>query len=406
MGKRLQVHVTNSELGQFRSCRQRWHFKYEELLRPKVKPKPLTVGTTIHAGIAAMYRRIYTAQQARQAVSVDELCAVAHAAQKDKLQQSLVAYVDLLTDDTPQEEVDAIIQLSEEMEQESEDTVRRFVERFGDEDQRRYRIVAFERAFRVPLLDQNGTRRSLLWYEGVWDLLVYDEEVMDLVLGEHKTTSSDAQEYEHHLDLDPQTTGYIYAANQALEWDESLRQVARNLRGDGSMPNCNRVFYNVIRKKGPREPNWNKPDKHGNQKVSAAAVDTIRDIYEAALQRQESQGPGYVRSEKQAARLESLYGPTRYVARHETWHSPEMIERWREETHEDAKLVRDARAGRLPLSRNATICTGPWNRPCAFRSICILDSPERRQEFVKIDDRHAEVAEAIEEAEAEAGIRS
>lgn len=399
--RRVRLAVTNSEMAEFRTCRQRWWFKYEELLRPKLKPKPLTVGTTIHEGVAAMYRRIQQAQLQGVKVSLDELVSVAHEAQKLKLQTLLTAYVDLLTDDTPQYKVDEITSLAESMEEEAASTVQRFVETFGLADQERYQVLLLEHPFHVPLLDANGTRRSGLDYEGVFDLVLFDGDVGDVVLGEHKTTSSDAMEYENHLDLDTQTTAYIYALNVLIRTNPEVRAMIAKYTGDDE-PICNRVLYNVIRKKGPREPGWNKPDKHGGRMVSSAAVDTTRERFEVALQEQEAQGPKYARTEKQMERLLSCHHGSRYVARHEHWHSAAVIERWRNEFHEDAKLVRDARAGRLPLSRNPSVCTGAWNRPCPMRPICIEDTPEgRRHGYIVGDHRHAEVAEAMEEAAAE-----
>lgn len=403
-GRRMRLAVTNSEMAEFRTCRQRWWFKYEERLRPKIKPKPLTVGTTIHEGVAAMYRRIQAAQASGATVSLDELVSVAHDAQRQKLQTLLTAYVDLFTDDTPQDKIDELTALAESMESEAASTVQRFVENFGMGDQARYRVVLFESPFHVPLLDANGTRRSGLDYEGVFDLVLFDEEVGDLVLGEHKTTSSDAMEYENHLDLDTQTTAYLYALNVLIRTDSSVRAlVTKFTKGDDS-PICNRVLYNVIRKKGPRAPAWNKPDKHGGRMVSSAAVDTTRDRYELALQEQERQGPSYARTDKQIERMLSCHHGSRYVARHEHWHSDAVIERWRNEFHEDAKLVRAARAGRLPLSRNPSVCTGAWNRPCPMRPICIEDTPEGRAHgYIVGDHRHAEVVEAMEDSAAEGG---
>lgn len=399
--KRVRVEVTNSELGSFRSCRKKWWFQYEEKLRPKVKPRALAVGSIVHAGVAAMYRAIYENQLKHPLgkappLVTDQLSELALKAMQDKLSDFLVVLYDLISDETHQDRIDEMVAESKLMEQQAESCVVRFCERFAAEDQERFAIIAVELPFGVPLLDRNGTRRSLLTYGGVMDALMYDLEVKDLVLGEHKTTSQDAMELERRLDLDPQTTGYIYAANQLLE-QRALKHP--HIAMLPSQVTCNRVMYNVVRKKGPSQPKLNKPDKHGGQMVSTAAVDTLADYYENALVAQEAQGPKYKRTEKQVARLLKCYEPSRYVARHEAWHSEQMIEVWRDETHEDAKLVRDARSGRLPLSRNVAICNGPWNPPCRFRSICVQDSPERRAEYIVSDARHAEVAEALEESE-------
>jgi hypothetical protein len=402
--KRARVEVTNSELGSFRSCRKRWWFQYEEKLRPKVKPRALAVGSIVHSGLAAMYKRIFENQVNSEfgkatPIDSDELCERSLKAMQDKLSDFLVVLYDLIADETHQDKIDAMVEESKLMEQQAESCVVRFVERFAEEDQRRFAIVGVELPFSVPLLDQNGTRRSLLTYGGVMDALMFDYDVRDLVLGEHKTTSQDAMALEQRLDLDPQTTGYIYSAEQLLVNNKLKHPHVALLPKDVA---CNRIMYNVVRKKGPSKPKMNKPDKYGGRMVSSAPVDTLREYYENALIAQEGQGPKYKRTEKQITRLESCYDSSRYVARHEAWHSTDMIETWRDETHEDAKLVRDAKAGRLPLSRNVAVCDGPWNPPCRYRSICVQDSPERRAEFLVSDERHAEVAEALEESELDA----
>lgn len=394
-----RLRVTNSEVSVFRSCRQRWFFAYHELLRPEKVARPLAVGGCVHDGLSNAYRRIQEWQEGgRGAPSYDELESGAVQAMRGRMQHYLRGLWDSMQSAPDTAAVDRIIAESEAAEREAESSVVRFIERFAEEDMEQYRVLAVELPFHVALRDDRGTRRPMLTYSGVVDLLLWDDELQDVVLGEHKTTRSDATDAERRLDLDPQTTGYVYAVR------ELLRGGRLNALNWGKRPSLKdapvgRVAYNVVRKKGPAEPKVNKDGT-----VSVAQVDTTRERYAAAIAKQ--QEPSWAAKnperweklqEKQQLLMESLSTKERYVHRHEAFHGSDTIDRWRGEMLADGKLLRQSLKGRFPITRNTDKCNMPWSPPCPYRSICIEDAPEKRRGFRVASDPHVEVVEAEQE---------
>lgn len=382
------VTITNSELSDFRTCRQRHWFKHVELLRPKTRARPLAVGDCVHAGLAAMYRHIGAAQRAAGAlvhIDVDELVLVALAGMEDRFDTYRDRWMVQL-EATP-DAAERVFEDARKTKTEAEGAVERFVRKLAAYDAEQYWVIAVERPFEVPLLNAAGHRRPRTVNAGVQDMLLYDPEYHTLVLGEHKTTSGSAHDAERRLDMDPQTSGYLYVARLLAEAGELYQPP-----GAPTMQTVTtgRIFYNVVRKRGPAQPELTQKGM-----VSAALIDTTREVYEAALVEQESRG--IPRTDKQVERLVSLSTYERYVRRHETFTSKAQVERWREETVTDANLIRQARAGKLMPTRNAEACNPPWAPACPFRSICIEDSPEVRAAEFEVAQRHNEVKEAIAE---------
>ena len=86
--------------------------------------------------------------------------------------------------------------------------------------------------------------------------------------------------------------------------------------------------------------------------------------------------------------------------RHEAYHSEGMRDRWREELIGEGQLLRAAIRGKLPITRNPSICNMPWSMPCPYRRICIDQTPEAHEhDFRKVSDPHIEVVEAANEQE-------
>lgn len=395
--KKRRLTITHSELNAFRTCRRRWWFRYEQGLRPKRKARALAVGSCVHEGVAEMYRVIKVLQgnySTTNMARADQLANAAHTAMHRKLREYTAELVEAMKHATYPEDIEKLIEESEAMTREAESSVMRFVEAFGEEDARRYVVVAVEHPFEVVLRDARGLDLSRITSAGVKDLVLYDPEVKDYVLGEHKTTKGDAMNADLRLDLDPQTMGYVYALR------EQLRHGGFPDIGTIAEPRVGRVFYNVVRKGGPKPPKINKDGT-----VSVAKCETTRAIYEEALLAQPE--PSWAKKNpqrwndlrvKQRQFAESLPDETRYVARHEKFHTPRTIEEWRNETHADARVVRWTTHKRdpLPLTRNTNACNLPWQPRCAYRDICIDDSEERREMFDVADSRHTEVVEALE----------
>jgi len=418
MRRGSRVEITNSERMTFQACRQLWSFMYRELLRPKRSARPLGVGGAVHAGCATMYQHIRAAQLASAeatgdfsvALSADELATVALGGVKKKVSDHLRALYELMEQSQGGTDLEELVEESRIVEKEVSSSVERFSRTFGCIDAERYMVLAVEMPFRQPLLDDRGKATPRAQDNGVMDLVVYDPAVMDFVLCEHKTSGLDARKAETKLDMDPQTSGYVWVLRQMVRagWPHhsTRHRVPDSLKEKMPMPSVagtGRVFYNVVRKSGPKQPEWNKDGT-----LSAAAVDTTRSAYEAALDVQESVGGPRedgkpqvpkLRTEKQVARLETLpANGDRWVKRHETWHSLSEQERWRSEVVVEAGQIRRAIKGTLPIIRSPGHCNMPWSMPCTMRGLCREDSPELRElGFKVVGDPHVEVVESEQE---------
>lgn len=403
---RNKLVVTNSEQSAYQNCRQLWAFQYREGLRPKRTRPAFAVGGAVHAGLAAMYRGIAREQRGGRLPFVssdllEQLRSAAFAAMDEKLMRftrELYERADSSADPNAFDEAIAEAQVAE---MEARSSVDRYITAYAD-DATKYVVVASEQPFMVPLRAANGHATPRASRAGVMDLVLYDPDNRDLVLTEFKTTAGDARKAEEKLDMDPQTTGYVWALRDLVQH----RGSAGWLR-DYESATTGRVFYVVIKKSGPKQPKWNKDGM-----LSAAQCDTTRAVYAAALQEQEQlgglredgkRGKPAPPTEKQLDLLNAL--PTsdaKWIARHETWHSADVLERWRAEAVAEATQIRASLRGSLPITRNAGHCNHPWSLPCVFRGICKQDSPELRElDYRVVTEPHMEVVEA--EAELEVG---
>jgi len=395
-----RVTVTNSELQTFRSCRQLWDFTYRHLLHPKRSARPLAVGSAIHGGLAGMYRFIYECQKLGINASTDEVVNAAHRGMNNKLAEHLQGLYEKMEADPRGLNIDELVDESRATEAEVEGTVLRYVEAFAS-DMQNYRVLAVEQAFAVPMLADDGRATPRLMYRGVFDLVLFDPNIGDVILCEHKSTAGDARLVESKIDMDPQTTGYIWTLSRrgfAAKWKGAAPELYEHLDAP-----VGRVFYNVLRKSGPKQPKWTKDGT-----LSAAACDTTRDVYEAALRIQEERGGPREdgkpvgpkpRSEKQIEVLNAMSNDTgKWMKRHEVWHSQEEQQRWRREVVVEGGQIRRAIAGKLPVIRNPGHCNMPWSMPCAFRGICRHDTPAGRElDFRTVPNPHMEVIESEEE---------
>jgi hypothetical protein len=392
---RKKLRITNSELSSFRSCRQRWWFAYHELLRPRATPRPLSTGDCIHAGLAAAYRLALSRQETGGTASSDEYVASAMSGLDLKLKGYMLEAYELVGQATTADEVDRVIEESTAISTDARSSVSRFVQRFVAEDARQYSMVAVECPFTVRLRDAGGRARPRIAFSGVMDLVVYDPVVGDYVLVEHKSTAGDATAAESKLDMDPQTTGYVYALR------EMIASAGFSGRLTPQSAPVGRVLYNVVRKSPPSTPKVNLDGT-----VSVAAIDTTRDAYQAALDAQ-GEPEWYAKNptkqaerwrelqEKQRMRLEGLpQSESRWLCRHETYHGAASVERWRREALAEAGLIRAGLRGDLAVTRNPSQCNMPWSPRCPYRSVCIEDGPEMRRELRVVSDPHAEVVEA------------
>jgi hypothetical protein len=258
-----------------------------------------------------------------------------------------------------------------------------------------------------PKLDDHVWWDRVISLQRDEDAVLYDIEVpgphtfvADGLLT-HNTSAADARKAETRLDMDPQTTGYVWSLQQMVRRVGADRPTWLN--GVTADATVGRVFYNVLRKTGPREPKWTKDGT-----LSAAACDTTRAVYEAALRVQETEGgpredgkprTPKLRSDKHVELLNALPEDAgKWLKRHETWHSKEEQERWRREVVAEGGQLRKAIAGKLPVIRNPGHCNMPWSLPCAYRAICRHDSAAVREaDFKVVRDPHVEIVESEEE---------
>lgn len=389
--------VTNTELGTFRDCPQLHHLVYREGLRPKIRARALALGGIVHDGMAAGLRAGWSPMNVGLSIAarVDTQVMAAHAEVRRALAR-WHAELELSQDDPDIEQVnqDVLDRLDAEA-RETTDLVLFMTEhhfRAVASDLNELRLVDVEAPFNVPVRDSIGRARKLR-FAGVRDALYYDPAYNQLVLDEHKTCGGDPRQLEKRVEMDPQTTGYIWAVREHLA-EGKLKFFGT----DELVPKdagIGRIRYNGLRKSAPRVPPVNKTDN----RVSVAQIDTTPDVYADALAEQVARGLPV--TEKQELLLASLRakGDT-YFARVEYYRTPMELERWRWETFTDASRIREAERDETRRTRNTGHCNMAWSLPCRYRGICLdPHAPELRAEFRVTADRHTEVVDAINAAE-------
>lgn len=382
---------TNSELQTFRDCAQKHDFAYRQRLRPLVEGKALAVGSIFHDGMRDGIRAgwapgwkstpnpVRLENQITAAVlGIDGL--VGRWAAKI-VEHSEVASVDYERLATEVDETAAMVKwmLAHYFRQTARDLVDLV-------------LIEAERAFRVPIRAKDGSVRHL-YQAGVRDAAFFDPAYNAVVLAEHKTCSSAPRDIEKRAEMDPQTTGYVYALREGLAAGELVTVDGEAIGREASVA---RFHYNALRKSSPKTPKVNQDGT-----VSVAAIDTTPAMYQAALDEQ-----AHVRKISVTPKQVELYqrlvdGGDRYFARVEYHRTDAEIERWRSETFVDAARVREADRDPTRRTRNSGHCNMPWSMKCVYRSICLdPKAPELRTMFRVTDDPHGEVRAA----EAEEGV--
>lgn len=375
--------VTDSELQSFRSCAQKHHFQYRERLRPLVEGKALAVGSIFHrgmsSGLAAGWEPGWKSTPTSQRVAAQQQAATAEIDQMVMdWAAKLVAHGGQLDFDRLNTEVEETAAMVKWM-------LSHYFER-TQADLTNLVLVEVEKAFLVDIHDRIGRVSPHLRYAGVRDAVLYDPAYNQVVLAEHKTTGGHPQDIEKRVEMDTQTAGYLWALKLQRA---DLKTVDGEPLGGAFL---GRVVYNVLRKALPRSPNVNKDGS-----VSVAACTTTPELYREALNDQVRRGvPTSTKQGEFLARLEAAGDP--FFARVEYHRTAAEIERWRSDTFVDAARIRAAGRDPAQRTRNTGHCNMPWSLPCAYRSVCLDDTPEMRAQFRVSADPHAEVraAEAAE----------
>jgi hypothetical protein len=380
--------ISHSELSAWRSCHALWGFRYAERLVPVADDGSKLRGRFFHAGLDAAYRALQADALASPAsvATLDELVAAAH----DGLER---AYDDALAEAAGKVSEAVLDELRAQAREGRE--LDRFMVAYAlrrtvplDRSEGLIPLLVEDR-FDVPLPDAIGRAVGHLRFVGIIDLVWWAPRSRSLIVDEHKTSVRDPSEIARRAELDPQTSGYLYALRHRLdrgELDDALMRASGGLV-DGSQVGLGLVRFNCSRRKLPSVPQTNKDGT-----VSTAQIDTLPELYEAALAAQAApewagKNPERFQAliEKQQRVLAGLRArPETYFKRVEHWQSFAQMKLWRDEMFVDAARIRAARRQPHLRTRNTEHCTAPGARGCRFASICLnpeAGSDVREREF-------------------------
>lgn len=393
--------VSQGELSVIRTCGWKHHLKYTLQLEPaeSAYQQPLEVGDMVHGGVAEAYREVQRQQLSLGSTRGLDKQAVLDAVSRyidERVRRIREASGFSMFSDADSDSA------AESTEQEAKAAVGLFIDHVLWRDIERYVVVAIELPFRVPLMDKHG-RRVGDQLEGVIDLVLYDIHVGKLVLGEHKTTRSDAFTYDFRIEVDPQIPLYLFAMSRMFD--------ERDVSGA--------IHLNVVRKTAPKRPAVNKDGT-----VSTAAVDTTRDMYQAALLEQTTE-PTYLAAARQnhaekqtkasAERLEtneakwretqqrqadvlaSLGGIDKFASRHSATIPQHLVRRYTVDAWSGARMLRHIARGDFDPMRNGHSCNSRAAGKCSYRDACVDDVVAPGELLKKRAHRHGEVVDANEE---------
>jgi hypothetical protein len=395
----LQV-LTNSEGECYDECPAKHGYAYHELLRPIATSKPLQRGTLYHAGVAAGWRAAWGPEVWHRPLAERvELARTLAGAVIEEL--SAEAAAELSKAEATPERFDALDEVTRIA---TWGARRYFQERQSDLDPARFLPLAVEQPFSVRLPNAAG-HPTIVQYEGVVDLVIYDREMDIIRIEDHKMPEDGPSALEKKIDLNTQTTGYLAAVRELQKdsnhgfwrfFHENVAgshevqgiSIARVLQGQTGL-----VAFNVMRGKIPAEPRINQKGD-----VSVAECSTLPEIYERALLDQAADR-GIVISQKQRERLEQIRAKARWFEQMEFFRSDEEIQRWLSEVLVKARLIRES--GRNPelRIRRPVHCSSASSYVCAYKAVCIDPTSDavRRTSYRVATDSHEEVAEAKEQ---------
>lgn len=206
--------LRTSERTSFKRCRQKWHWQYEDRLRPKRTSTPLRFGTLVHAALELRYPPGTTRGP--------------HPAETfaDLFDREVAENGPMMTRPDGADEWMSARSVGIHM-------LEAFVDEFGEDD--RYETIASEQFFSIPVRSKKrGTSfRYVGTIDGVWRDLTNDQ----IVLIDWKTAASIRT---NHLALDDQAAAYLAFGVPALERSGVL-----------AGRDCNRIMYTFMRKAEP-----------------------------------------------------------------------------------------------------------------------------------------------------------
>jgi len=374
---------TNSETSCFQQCQKKWYFCYHQLLRPKIRNWHLRFGSAFHAAMAVGYS-IFLDKSLQALGESDYTNYIVDKARKGGQDELTGQYSDIIRK--------RVLDWSEEerIEKESEesrallDSIVKLYFWVNRRDQHVWVPMLVEQPFRVPLLDANYNETGF-YHLGVFDLVVYDLEWEAIVLVEFKTTSSDTSTVSRRFDFDPQMCGYLYALKYLLGTGKLLHPITGEKLTTSA--GIGKISYNVCRKKIPSIPKMKKDGM-----VSVAAIDTLPSVYEDALKQQVRRGLEITTRQKVV--LEGLRnrGFSSFFRRYEHYYSTGDLLTWAKEQRINCSNMAEMAENPSQAVRSPIACTMASSPRCAYRPICVDDTPEIRSAFYDASNkRHEEI---------------
>lgn len=206
-----RVYLRTSERVAFKTCRQQWHWTYNDKLQPKNVNRHLKFGDLVHQAMARYYKP-GVKRGPHPAVAFEDIW-------KERMEEGFSIKGD---DD---EWVDAL-ELGIEM-------LRHYVDHWGTDDH--IKVLWSEMPFQVDLY-HNGV--YMVTYAGTFDCMYYDLEKKQVGMFEHKTAATISTS---HLMLDEQAGSYWAFAGEWLR-DAGILKPGKEISF---------IMYNFLRKAKP-----------------------------------------------------------------------------------------------------------------------------------------------------------
>jgi ATP-dependent helicase/DNAse subunit B len=212
---------SHSELKTYQRCPKQWEYKYEQLLVPKAKSKPLFMGNWVHKALETHYSqgdwKIGHNEYVNEWNRLFEEERIALRTKRGKI--SLPPFPEIV-----------------------ERIMRSYVWYYRDEG---WKVVATEQEFEVPTpLTIDG---EVQMFKGIIDLIIEDEEGLLWII-DHKTASNIPEATSFH-GMDPQLMLYPWAAKRMWGMD---------IAG---------IYYNYVKSKPPTIPTITKTGALSRRKI-------------------------------------------------------------------------------------------------------------------------------------------
>ncbi len=409
---KLRVRMyTHSERQTWRDCHSRWGFAYAERLRPERSPPPLREGTLYHKVLARSTLEAYEHWgRCPMMDGYDVAYWAAQHAEAEMCRELDQAVAQANLDD---------VQDVEDSRPWLEFASKHYFESTAS-DWEEYKLLGCELPFEVPLRDSKGRVIPHATYGGMIDLLMLHVPTWRVVVMDHKGLTT-LTGLERKLQLDEQTTGYLYAARELFR----AGRLATLLPPELTEAAFSGVSFNVARKAAPAKPRVNRIKKDdcgptldykatkaledvdgvSRGRVSVAACDTLPELYAEALRVQVEERRIEI-DDEQRGFLRSLHnrGDT-FFARFENVRTPKDLDRWVAEFVQEQAQMRAAELDARLRTRNPGSCTRPGQASCPYQPLDEANEPPSTRYgkpvfgYVRLDDPHEEIARGKQEKE-------